>query len=59
YFGVKPTDLNFPWHYAAQAGLEPAYRDKLIKITGEPSFDYGTGKKTQQSKGGGVIQTPK
>ncbi|MHC4412574.1 MAG: right-handed parallel beta-helix repeat-containing protein, partial [Planctomycetota bacterium] len=32
YFGVKPTDLNFPWHYAAQAGLEPAYRDKLIKI---------------------------
>ena len=29
YFGVRTSDPAFPWHKAALAGLEPAYRNKV------------------------------
>ncbi len=34
YFGVSPTDVRFPWALAAQAGIEPFYRMKVLEISG-------------------------
>ncbi len=30
FFGVSPVDVCFPWDRAAQAGVEPAYRFKVL-----------------------------
>ena len=34
YFDIGPTDINFPWFRAALTGIEPAYRDKVMSLSG-------------------------